>query len=80
MYAYGGEQSRDEWVTRASCDPAPVVEPVPSGHAQSYIRCAAGVSVTWRSYAGLGHEYPKGADAEDFRARAWWHLSAHSLP
>jgi polyhydroxybutyrate depolymerase len=75
-----GKRSRDEWVARNGCNPAPIVEPVPSGTAQSYSGCSGGVTVTWRSYAGLGHEYPKGADGADFRNRAWKHLTSHTLP
>ncbi|WP_436499490.1 alpha/beta hydrolase family esterase [Actinokineospora sp. HUAS TT18] len=73
-----GKIARDEWAARNSCGPA-VVEPVPNGSAQRY-DCSAGVKVTWRSYPGLGHAYPSGADGQDFRDRAWAHLSAHTLP
>ncbi|HVK20193.1 MAG TPA: PHB depolymerase family esterase [Actinokineospora sp.] len=75
-----GRAARDEWVARDSCDPAPVVEPVPAGSALSYPGCAGGVKVTWRSYAGLGHAYPSGADGQDFRDRAWGHLTGHTSP
>lgn len=75
-----GRAARDAWVARDGCNPTPVVEPVPNGTAQSYGGCGGGVSVTWRSYAALGHAYPTGADGEDFRNRAWRHLMSHTLP
>lgn len=75
-----GKKTRDEWVKRNGCNATPIVENVPSGHAESYAGCSAGVTVTWRSYAGLGHEYPKGADGADFRTRAWNHLTSFTLP
>lgn len=75
-----GKATRDEWVKRNGCDPTPIVEPVANGTAQSYAGCGGGVTVTWRSYPGLGHAYPTGADGNDFRDRAWRHLMAHTLP
>lgn len=75
-----GRKSRDQWVARDGCNPTPIVEPVSDGTAQSYSGCGGGVTVTWRSYAGLGHAYPTGAAGNDFRTRAWNHLMAHTLP
>ncbi|MFC7615579.1 alpha/beta hydrolase family esterase [Actinokineospora soli] len=75
-----GELARDAWVKRNACDPTGIAEPVTDGTALRYTRCAGGVSVAWRSYAGLGHAYPSGAQADDWRDRAWRHLTAHTLP
>ncbi|GAA1687511.1 PHB depolymerase family esterase [Kribbella yunnanensis] len=75
-----GRRTRDEWVARNKCSPTPVIEPVTDGAAQTYRGCAAGVTVNWRSYQGLGHAYPTGTAGADFRERAWRFLSAHRLP
>lgn len=55
-----GQQARDEWVKRDACNPTPIVETVSDGTAQRYGGCGGGVSVTWRTYRGLGPRLPDG--------------------